>query len=473
MARIEEVVVVRLKYLPLALLGLLAGCPTRDVSELPIHTTGDSLKTINLSTDIDILFVIDDSASTADKQTVFAQNFPKFIQALDAFPNGRPNVHIGVVSSTVDIGNTGFGSNCSPATSETGLLQNTARVNGCIPPNGRYIEDIATGGGTRQTNYDATQGLDGTFSCIAQLSDKGCGFEAQLEGMKRALDGSRTENAGFLRPGAYLAVIFLTDEDDCSIADKSIFGLSNVGPGDFRCQPMYAYDCDNPIDPTTPATYNNCTIKRGSYLTDPDSYASFLKRLKGDPSKVVVAMIAGDPATTIMTGPITFLNGTTQAMALQPSCNATINGDATFARPGNRLNEFSSQFGSQGTFNTICQSDYTQVLTDIGALLFKVTSPCLDSNVSPTDIDPNSPGIQLACAVSDVQDANTSQQKQEVIPRCPMVDDTTPDPNGPRPCWWAKANATCAGSGLELHIERSSAPLPNTQEQMVCELNRT
>jgi hypothetical protein len=462
----------RLHYLMLS--SFLAGCPTRDVSKLDIHATGDALKTINLTTDIDILFVIDNSASTADKQTAFAANFPRFIQALDAFPNGRPNVHIGVVSSTVDIGVGGISAACSPATGDTGLLQNTPRVPGCTPPSGRYIEDVATSGGGRQTNYDATQGLAATFSCIAQLGDTGCGFEAQLEGMKRALDGSRPENAGFLRPGAYLVVIFLTDEDDCSVADKSLFSLTGVGPGDFRCQPLYAYDCDRPIDPTTPGSYTNCQVKTGSYLTDPASYASFLTRLKGDPSKVVVAMIAGDPTTDIdMTGPITFLNGTTQSMALLPSCTTTINGDPAFARPGIRLNDFVQQFGHNGSYQTICQSDYTQALADIGQQVMVSVSPCLATNVDPTDVDPVATGIQLNCAVSDVQDANTSAETQEVVPRCPMSDTTTPDPAGPRPCWWVKANASCMGSGLELHIERSTAPPANTQEQMVCEITST
>src|SRR5690242_15115969 len=93
----------------------LAGCPDRQIAKVTPVQSGEIQKDIPVSADVDILFVIDNSLSTDDKQKVFAANFPRFVQALDAFPTGRPNVHIGVVSSTVDIGVSGIDSRCSPA----------------------------------------------------------------------------------------------------------------------------------------------------------------------------------------------------------------------------------------------------------------------------------------------------------------------------------------------------------------------
>ena len=111
---------------------VLSGCPDRTISSVKTTQEGEVKKDIPVSADVDILFVIDSSASTTDKQTVFAANFPKFVQALDAFPTGRPNIHIGVVSTTVDIHTPGFGPGCpSPAPNDDGLLQNTPRVAGC------------------------------------------------------------------------------------------------------------------------------------------------------------------------------------------------------------------------------------------------------------------------------------------------------------------------------------------------------
>ncbi len=367
-----------------ALLATMAGCPDRTISKLDPQQQGEVTKHIPVSTDIDILFVIDNSASTQDKQTAFLANFANFVTALDAFPTGRPNIHMGVVSSGVKIGSqdqSSYGTACVNAPGDNGLLHNTAGgvPAGCTAPNGRFISDIAQPDGTRQTNYTGT--LQDTFSCIADIGTTGCGFEAQLEGMKRALDGTNPENTGFLRDGAFLAIVILTDEDDASVKDPSVFDLptSQVGPGDFRLQPLYAYQCDTAISATTPGTYNDCKPLVGSYLQDTDFYTSFLASVK-DPSQLVVALIAGGqqdgspPASTIMTGPLT-IGGQTQAMALQPSCNATINGNMAIARPGIRLYDFLTQFGDHGLYQTVCTGDYSPALTAIGQLLFKTVSP--------------------------------------------------------------------------------------------------
>src|SRR5262244_1610166 len=88
-----------------AVLFALAACPTRDISELPVAPAIEVKKEIPVSTNrnIDILFLIDNSSSTSDKQNVFIANFPLFINVLQAIPGGLPNVHIAVASSDVGV----------------------------------------------------------------------------------------------------------------------------------------------------------------------------------------------------------------------------------------------------------------------------------------------------------------------------------------------------------------------------------
>ncbi len=476
---------------PLGLLvPFVTGCPDRSIDKIPPTQSGVVVKKIPVSADIDILFVIDNSASTVDKQTVFSQNFPKFVQALDAFPMGRPNLHIGVINTTVDIATPGYANGnlgCpSPDPLDNGKLQNTPKIPGCTPPTGPFIADLKNPDGSRTVNYAGT--LEQTLSCIALIGAEGCGFEAQLEAMKRALDGSRPDNAGFIRNGAYLGVIILTDEDDASVKDNAVFSLPDAtvgGKNDFRVQPLFAYQCTTPISSSTAGTYHHCTPRTDSYLRDPHYYSQFLTTVK-DPSQIVVAAIAApppglqtndDPPQTasspdITTGPLT-LNGNTQTLALQPSCSATVNGNPAIGRPGVRLASFIGDFGDRGRFYTICQSDYSAALADIGKTIFNAISPCLEGKLDSTDADPTNPGTQLQCTVSDVQIDDKTGMTSTVIPACKMQDATTPAATGARPCWWVRQDPVACpapDTGFQLQLVRSQPPATGTNVEVECAL---
>ncbi|MGE5184081.1 MAG: hypothetical protein ACM31C_18550, partial [Acidobacteriota bacterium] len=256
------------------LLALLAaGCIARDMSTVAPVPERVVIKDVPLAADLDVLFVIDNSASTLDKQALFEANFQRFVDVLDTYPGGRPNLHVGVVDTTVDLGAPGFAGCPSPDPGDNGLLQP-----GSCGVTGRFLTDVATAGG-RETNYRGD--LATAFTCMASVGDRGCGFEAPLEAMKRALDGSRPENTGFLREGVPLAIVILTDEDDASVRDPSVFALPGARDhGDFIVQPEYAYACDQPISPTAPGTYTSCRVRTDSYLTDPSSYVQFLDTVK-------------------------------------------------------------------------------------------------------------------------------------------------------------------------------------------------
>jgi hypothetical protein len=427
-------------YVSFALAGL-AAC--QKPSPVEVATVE---KHVSMSNNLDVLFVIDNSASTADKQKLFASNFAALAQTLDSFPTGRPNLHIGVVSTSVGTGSDAdFGLACAKVLpQDDGLLQNAPRVQGCTAPNDRFLIDVDSNG-TRTTNFPGT--LADAFSCIAQLGSFGCGFEAPLEAMKHALDGSRPENVDFLRDDSDLAVIILADEDDCSVADKNMFSLNqhDVGPGDFRCQPLFAYDCDSPISATSGDTYYGCHPRHGGYLRDTSAYVDFLHTIK-DPSQVMVAVIAGDPSSTIATGTITqpFM----QSLALEPSCQVTLSDGVAIGRPALRLDEFRQQFGDQGAFESVCQTDYTGALQHIGVGIHQMMSPCLDSTVDSVDTDPSNPGRQPNCVVTEHQGG-----VGKVIPACKMFDPTTIAVDSQTPCWWVDSSSDCTANGLQVHIE--------------------
>jgi hypothetical protein len=444
---------------------LATGCPDRPIAEQVPVENAVFVKRIPVSADLDILFVIDDSQSTRDKQALFAQNDKNFVDRLEGFPI-RPNMHIGVVTTSIDLGaGAPGGAVCHPASATDGRLQNASRDPSvtCAPTRDRFLSDIARPDGTREVNYSGT--LDEALSCISHVGEAGCGFEAPLEAMKRALDGSHPENAGFLRPGAFLAIVMLTDEDDCS-ADPRLYADPGGGPEDFRCT-QAAYRCDHPISASAAGTYTGCKVRRDTLLTDPDAYATFLAGLQGPPG-IAVALIAGDPTPAIDTGTLSF-PGHTQALALEPSCHATILGNAAIARPAIRLDAFRQRFGDHGLFSTVCQSDYSQAVDDIGTLLFNAISPCLEGTLDDRDFDDLMPGLQIDCSVTEVADAYTSAPVEHVVRSCAMLDDDHPDPGDGSACWWVKRNPSCAtATQLELEIERRTAPPAGTVMQVSC-----
>jgi hypothetical protein len=153
------------------------------------------------------------------------------------------------------------------------------------------------------------------------------------------------------------------------------------------------------------------------------------------------------------------------------------------SRPGLRIADFISQFGSRGKFYTICQSDYSQALKDIGTELFNAISPCLEGPVDDTNFDAMITGQGLQCTVSDIQNFGSSGQTEMLIGPCTMqagansigMDMCTSGPcpasGNTLPCWYVKKNAaTCATTqtNLELHVVRTAAPPIGDTEVVSC-----
>jgi len=160
-------------------------------------------------------------------------------------------------------------------------------------------------------------------------------------------------------------------------------------------------------------------------------------------------------------------------MALLPSCEATLNGNHAIGRPANRLGDFVDRFGAAGLFRTVCQSDYSDTLADIGNLLFTEISPCLVGSLVTTDRDADNPGVQLDCTVSDIQIHDSGEDSEQAIPACAMAGPETPEAGGTRPCWWVASNpTTCTtATGLELHVERNGSAPTGTATRVRCASN--
>jgi hypothetical protein len=453
----------------------LAGCPDRTISEVIPDQARVETKDIpvNINRDIDILFLIDKSPTMADEQAALTANFPRFMQILAQIEGGIPNIHVGVISQDIGAGGISVGGNCSGA-GDNGNLLATPRITGCTPPNGNFISDIeGSAGQPRIKNYTGT--LENTFSCIATLGPNGCGFEQHLGSLRKALVGNAA-NASFLRPNAFLAIIIISDEDDCTARDPAIFNPNNtaVGPlADFRCF-EYGWECDEGTMSRTAGTYTNCRPRTNSpYLHHPDEFVAAIKALKSDPKNIIVSTIIGPSARTDPsvrdTRVIIDSSSGVSVPRVQPSCT---NGSQN-AFPMPRLFHFAQQFPERNSFYSLCNDDLGAGLAQIAQLIRRVVgNPCFESDLDTTDLDPNNPGTQLECTVSDVSNRGKPNEVEVIIPPCKMADATTPAPDARQPCWYVKPDPVkCEAYPTKLtfavHPEQRGAP-PDTHTIVQC-----
>lgn len=407
-------------------LSTLLACNQREVSQVdpaPEVETGSVVEATRQN--LDLIFVIDDSGSMKEEQESLAANFSEFIGVLDGVEGGLPNLHVGIVSTNVG-GPVQSDDNCA-GNGDSGRFINSPRVRGdCSGPSESFFVDVDDGVGGRQKNFSGE--LSDAFGCVAELGIDGCGFEQPLEALDRAL--ANPANTDFLRPDSLLAVVFITDEDDCSMHDDSLMDASTVcddnfdtgscplgAPSSFRCF-EFGVECE-PDDPRSLGTHESCKPREDSpYLADVLGYSGRLKALRSS-ERVFVAGITGtlDGASVQVSsgGPAP------GRPTIDPSCESGV-GEAF---PPIRLAAFLEQFENTGQ-QSICEANLApaleKVATGIGILL---GNPCVRGNV---DIDPSTPEVEVECSVADVV-FDGSKDVETILPRCG---------NGDEPCWIAE-----------------------------------
>ena len=441
---------------PALLVAALAACHSSVVvGDLEEITT---LRAVN-NPNLDILFVVDNSASMAEQQASLAANFTRMIDVLEQLDGGLPNLHIGVVSS--DMGTSALDTSPAPALGVIGqggcqgYGDNGALHVGSLVT-GNFISDVAQSDGTRETNYSGA--LRDAFSQIATVGALGCGFEQHLSAMSAAL--TNPANAGFLRPEANLAVVIIADEDDCSALDAQLFGPDGAQLGalhSFRCA-RFGVECDQ--DMNTPGPKTNCKPRESSlFVSDVQPFVDDLLAAKPDRRNVMVAAIVGPPTPVEVT--IQSINGTTSP-ALSPSCTFTGPAGPELADPAVRLAAFLDAFPGRSQLTSICNADLSGALSQIGASAKKLLGdPCLDSpNLADASPDP---GLQPACEVLDIRDS--SPRAPTILPLC--------GPDSTTDCYEIAADPVACPSApehLRIRLQRTIVPALDTWTHVRCQL---
>jgi hypothetical protein len=426
--------------------------PLERPDPLPEQQTDDAFL-VNPIRDVDLLFVIDNSGSTANKQANFTRNFPAFMNALQMIPGGLPNVRIGVVDSDYGVGGVMSANGCNGFGDKAAFQVNNTAGAPCGLPAGEFW--------ITNTNVPAAQ-LNTVFSCMATRGTMGCGHEHSLQAANMALHprpDRNPMNEGFLRPDAYLAIIILTDEEDSSGGEDSGPFFMNPPPAGWvdnsRAASSGAHICNGgqlppaPISIPLASCVQNPMPPAGTLLPVSQIVADIKALKPGHEEKIIVASIFGWPLPgTEAAARYTLENGM-GGVNLGQVCTQAGGGT-----PGLRIKAFLDSFSNSST-NSICQDSFAAALDAIGKLVGRVVgNPCVSAPL--LDTDPMMAGVQPECIVEDkVGDVVTA------LPQCSAT--------AAKPCWTLSPSTNCTESGVQISVDRGgAAPATGLQQLIKC-----
>ncbi len=435
-------------------IATLTGCPEREVADLePVQVRVETRQIpVTLHRKFDILFVIDNSGSMKEEQDSLTANFANFINVLNAFPGGLPDVHIGVVTSDMGTANGGSAGGCS------GYGDNGVMRTGGVPFAGgvNFLRDIGdtANPGMRIKNY--TGPLVDAFRQMASVGTTGCGFEQHLAASVAALNSPA--NAGFLRDDAFLALVYIADEDDCSMKQGgALLGTdAALGPlQSFRCS-EYGVVCDGNDNMRNSGPRTGCKPRDNSaYQTSIADLVAAIKATKGPRAdrNIVVANITA-PSEPFSVG--RDISMTPAIPKMDPACTYTApSGASQRADAAVRLNAFAASFPNNSQ-TTICKQDLSDALTQ---LAYKLTAT-LPENCFTAELT-----TPLDCTVSDIADFGKPSQREILMAACNAGISNIP-------CWRIETDfIRCAAptAGQRIVFERGGAiPPTGTVTSVAC-----
>ena len=435
---------------------------------------------------LDLLFMVDNSPSMKPKQDKMKAQFPKLIDALrDPVDNTLPDLRIAILDS--DLG-AGQSSQCgaSGQYGDRGMFQMRDASACGANPAAQWLEY------TKNQPVNFTGDVSQVFGCLAEnVGVAGCGFEHQLGALEWAFYlGENKTQLDFLRSEAYLGIVLLTDEDDCTASpDTKMFAnYVRTEAWSLRCATR-AHRCDGaqldfPATAAVAVPYGSCHARTDAScdaatvdtsvattcnpLQSTTELANRVKQLKGGGSeaddKILVAGIYGTPRTgdtSAHTYKIDLVPDPTPGMTGQVFDYWPICYDPDFppsgsgfdktaadhgATGGLRINAFLDEFPARSRLAySICEPDFGPAMAEIGkALVSKMGNLCVPFKLVDKS---DEPGLQADCRVAyriprDALDAkgNPSSVYEEVPESLPVCDAArTPD------CWevrFGNANGT-------------------------------
>ncbi|MBL8935730.1 MAG: VWA domain-containing protein [Archangium sp.] len=286
---------------------------------------------------LDILFVIDNSNSMREEQEAVARELTAFVDEIKKAGGVRQDFNVGVITTSV-----------YQHSSQNGVVffREYPTQSGRLQPVPDRGADggVVLGTGTERLLTGEDPELVDKFSRLVQQGVAGSGQETPFEAVRLALMSDLIKkplaeggNGGFLRDGARLLVVVLTDEDDCSETTR----------------PSRVKVSDNPA-------VADCTDQANSLGTVNEYHRLFSQELKnadGLPKEVIWTAIA----------PVARSNKA--AMALVDNGQVRNTDCPTSNQGGFRHRQMAEAFDSSLiNLDSICRDSFRQTLITIAEL---------------------------------------------------------------------------------------------------------
>ena len=371
---------IRLGTVSSVLLALLVttGCFERRTA--PITPRLGNVQSVRIALggyrNVDLVLVVDDSGSMSEEQDILEQRIGDLVRDLtspaDADGDGQPDWSA-VERLRIAIVTTDMGTSDAPPPINVGVCAGRG-------DDGQYQSSGAGAGAEAGLQvYDVARSDEpGAYSarigCIVDsLGTSGCGIEQQLEAAARAVERGGEIPGGFPADDAILAVLVLTDEEDCSLAAPNEFysEFARTERINVLCQ-----DAALGLHGASPA-----------WLTSLDTLAARMSAGRDERSFVFAAItglpiaLSGRTAAEILADPDMeygeMYDPSRRSLVPTPACTSE-NGDAA---PARRIVELGSRF-PRSVLHSICADDFGPAIRELAAAIAQnLGSVCLTRRI--------------------------------------------------------------------------------------------
>jgi hypothetical protein len=248
-------------------------------------------------------------------------------------------------------------------------------------------------------------------------------------------------------------------------ANSDLFDLSSqlvsdpLGPvSSYRCN-EFGHLCNGKRPPrTATGDLSPCHSAEDGILLRVSDLVADLESLKTDPSRIVVSVIAAPPSPYIVGLEPPAIADPSMWPFIEHSCTAT---DGSFGDPGVRLADLLDAFGTNGSFQSICDLSLRPAVEPIASRVGAMTPPCLEAKL--VDADVTTPGLQASCTLVDHVVGAGSLRVDTPVPACAQNGNTAP-------CWSLALDAACGAGGWLVKVAREGIQPTSLTTTVTCQV---